>query len=66
MKKNISLAEMPFFVAFHSKNKAIIDINAFEKWIGDVEFMSTEDEQDREQAFEEIAKRFHRKSDNGA
>jgi hypothetical protein len=34
MEKHISLIEaMPFFETFHDKDKAIIDIRAFEKWI---------------------------------
>ncbi len=55
MEENIPLIEkMPFFVTFHSKNKAIIDIKAFEKWIYDAEFLSWENERDRKQAFEEL------------
>lgn len=57
MEQNTSLIEkMPFFVNFHSKNKAIINIEAFDKWIYDAEFLSLEDERDRKQAFEELEK----------
>jgi len=55
MEKNMSpIEKMPFFVTFHGKNKAVIDIKAFEKWIDDAEFLSREDKQDREQAFEDL------------
>jgi len=43
MKKNKTMAtvmpliqEMPFFEGFHSNGKAIIDTDAFEKWVREV------------------------------
>ncbi len=57
MQKNIPLIEnMPFFISFHSKNKAVIDIEVFEKWIADADFLTGEDKQHRDLAFEELKK----------
>jgi len=57
MEKHILfIEEMPFFETFHSKGKAVIDIEAFEKWIHEIrntEFLTSEDRRDRKKAFEE-------------
>jgi hypothetical protein len=37
MKENISYIEkMPFFDSFYNGDKAVININAFEKWVRDI------------------------------
>ena len=58
MEKYISfIQEMPFFETFLSKSKAVIDIEAFEKWILEIrntEFLTSEDRRDRKIAFEEL------------
>ena len=52
------IEEFPFFRTYKDKDKAIIDIKAFEKWISelDVDLLTEEDRRDREQAFEELKK----------
>jgi erythromycin esterase-like protein len=53
----IHIEDMPFFEAHHAKGKAIIDLEAFERWLVETQgfdLLSTEDELDRAQAFKEL------------
>jgi len=46
----------PFFRTLQGKDKAVIDVKAFEKWLNelDIDLLTDEDAQDRKQAFEEL------------
>ena len=50
------IEEFPFFRTLQGKDKAVIDVKAFEKWLNelDVDLLTDEDAQDRKQAFEEL------------
>ena len=55
----IHIEDMPFFEAHHAKGKAIINLKAFERWLVETQefdLLSSEDEVDRTQAFEELRK----------
>jgi len=43
------IQKMPFFEGFHSKGKAIIDTDAFEKWIREVSDSNLQYKQDKKQ-----------------
>ena len=52
------IEEFPFFKTLQGKDRAIIDVKAFEDWLKDldVDLLTEEDMKDRKQAFEELAK----------
>jgi len=55
------IEEFPFFRTYQDKDKAVIDIKAFEQWVNelDVDLLTDEDKRDREEAYEE-----HKKGDS--
>ncbi|MBW1998916.1 MAG: hypothetical protein JRJ29_13255 [Deltaproteobacteria bacterium] len=52
------IEQFPFFKTFQDKENAVIDVKAFENWIRelDIDLLTEEDEADRKEAFEELAK----------
>jgi len=52
------IEEFPFFRTLEGRDRAVIDIKAFEKWLNelDVDLLTDEDKEDRKQAFEELGK----------
>ncbi|MBW1930964.1 MAG: hypothetical protein JRH08_15860 [Deltaproteobacteria bacterium] len=52
------IEEFPFFRTLQGKDRAIIDVKAFEDWLKDldIDLLTEEDMKDRKQAFEELGK----------
>jgi len=52
------IEKFPFFRTLQGKDRAVIDVKAFEKWLNelDVDLLTDEDKKDRKEAFEELGK----------
>ena len=52
------IEEFPFFRTLQGRDRAVIDVEAFEKWLNelDIDLLTEEDMEDRKEAFEELGR----------